>query len=550
MSTYSPSLRVELIDNGTQAGTWGNTTNDNFAYIFDAAIAGYVDVTTSVLNHVLTYNNGPVSDENLNQSIQASLRLDTSTGAAFNVFAPPVSKQYVIWNNSSSHAATIYNSSGLGNTTISGPGVTIAAGAKVLVFSTGAGFYEIQTSNVTGTVAIANGGTGQTTRQAAIDALVGTQVANRVLRSDGTNSTLAQVALGTDVSGMLPIASGGTGQSTAIAAFDALSPTTTKGDLIVNNGADNVRVAVGTNGYALTADSTAAAGVVWAELSTSIQEFTSSGTSTWTKPAGAKLVYVLAYGGGGGGGSGRRKSSASSTSLSGGGGGGAGGRTELWIPAVSLGSTETVTVGAGGAGGAAQTINDTDGLDGSNGTDTTFGSWLRARSGNLGTGGKAISGATPGVAGGALVESAAGSSFLYSGDGGQGNTQFPGAGQRGGYRPGGGGGGGGFLGVSSFYGGAAGGLGGSLHSTSTATSGGGGAAGAVSVNGGNGANATTYFVGGSGGGGGGASDTTAGAGGNGGYPGGGGAGGGGGSGVNSGAGGSGGNGYVRVVVFF
>ena len=160
MSTYSPSLRVELITSGDQAGQWGNTTNDNFAYIFDAAIAGYVDVTTSVLDHVLTYNNGPVSDENLNQSIQASLRLDTSTGAAFNVFAPPVSKQYVIWNNSSSHAATIYNSSGLGNTTISGPGVTIAAGAKVLVFSTGAGFYEIQASNVTGIVATANGGTG------------------------------------------------------------------------------------------------------------------------------------------------------------------------------------------------------------------------------------------------------------------------------------------------------------------------------------------------------------------------------------------------------
>jgi hypothetical protein len=499
MSTYSPSLRVELIDNGTQAGAWGNTTNDNFAYIFDAAIAGYVDVTTSVLDHVLTYNNGPVSDENLNQSIQASLRLDTSTGAAFNVFAPPVSKQYVIWNNSSSHAATIYNSSGLGNTTISGPGVTIAAGAKVLVFSTGAGFYEIQASNVTGTVAIANGGTGQ---------------------------------------------------STAIAAFDALSPTTTKGDLIVNNGADNVRVAVGTNGYALTADSTAAAGVVWAELSTSIQEFTSPGTFTWTKPAGAKLVYVLAYGGGGGGGSGRRKSSASAASISGGGGGGAGGRTELWIPAVSLGSTETVTVGAGGAGAAAQTTDDTDGLDGSNGTDTTFGSWLRARFGGLGYGGKAFSAALAGSSGGSLLESAAGGLFSYTGNGGQGNTQFPGAGQRGGYIPGGGGGGGGFLSVSLFYAGAEGGRGGAFQTTSTATSGGGGTAGTASGNGGNGANANTYFVGGSGGGGGGASNTTAGAGGNGGYPGGGGAGGGGGSGVNSGAGGSGGNGYVRVVVFF
>lgn len=66
-------------------------------------------------------------------------------------------------------------------------------------------------ANVTGTVAIANGGTGQTTRQAAINALAGTQTANRVLRSDGTNTTLSQVALATDVSGTLPVANGGTG---------------------------------------------------------------------------------------------------------------------------------------------------------------------------------------------------------------------------------------------------------------------------------------------------------------------------------------------------
>jgi len=61
----------------------------------------------------------------------------------------------------------------------------------------------------------------------------------------------------------LPITSGGTGQSTAVAAFDALAPTTTKGDIIVNNGTDNIRVAVGTNGKVLTADSGLASGVSW-----------------------------------------------------------------------------------------------------------------------------------------------------------------------------------------------------------------------------------------------------------------------------------------------
>jgi len=63
----------------------------------------------------------------------------------------------------------------------------------------------------------------------------------------------------------IAIANGGTGQTTQTAAFDALAPTTTKGDLIVHNGTDNIRVAVGaTNGHVLTVDSAEASGVKWA----------------------------------------------------------------------------------------------------------------------------------------------------------------------------------------------------------------------------------------------------------------------------------------------
>jgi hypothetical protein len=70
-----------------------------------------------------------------------------------------------------------------------------------------------------------------------------------------------------NVTGVVAIANGGTGQTTAVAAFDALSPTTTKGDLIVSNGTDNVRQAVGTDTYVLTADSTTATGIKWAASS-------------------------------------------------------------------------------------------------------------------------------------------------------------------------------------------------------------------------------------------------------------------------------------------
>lgn len=51
-------------------------------------------------------------------------------------------------------------------------------------------------ANVTGTVALANGGTGQTTAATAITALTGTQTAGRYLRSDGTNAALAAIVAG------------------------------------------------------------------------------------------------------------------------------------------------------------------------------------------------------------------------------------------------------------------------------------------------------------------------------------------------------------------
>jgi hypothetical protein len=62
----------------------------------------------------------------------------------------------------------------------------------------------------------------------------------------------------------LTIAQGGTGQVTASAAFTALSPLTTKGDLLASNGSSSTRLAVGTNGQVLVADSTAGLGVKWA----------------------------------------------------------------------------------------------------------------------------------------------------------------------------------------------------------------------------------------------------------------------------------------------
>jgi hypothetical protein len=152
-STYSTSLRAELIGPGDQAGAWGTTTNNNFNYIFDVAIAGYQAVTIATATYTLTSVSGPTSTASQNESVYAAIQFTGATGAT-TVFAPAVSKTYIIWNNSG-YAVTLYNT---GYTT----GPTIANGAKVLVFSTGTAFYAVSTQTVSGVATVATGGTGAT----------------------------------------------------------------------------------------------------------------------------------------------------------------------------------------------------------------------------------------------------------------------------------------------------------------------------------------------------------------------------------------------------
>jgi hypothetical protein len=64
---------------------------------------------------------------------------------------------------------------------------------------------------------------------------------------------------------------------------------TTKGDIYVHTGSANARLAAGTNGYHLQADSTAASGLVWAAVSgggaTAVHTFTNNTTTTYTGTA-------------------------------------------------------------------------------------------------------------------------------------------------------------------------------------------------------------------------------------------------------------------------
>jgi hypothetical protein len=95
-------------------------------------------------------------------------------------------------------------------------------------------------------------------------------------------------------------------------------------------------------------------------------------SSTWTKPAGLRAIFIVALGAGGGGGYAKPDSSQAAV----GGGGGAGERREGFFDANDLSATETITIGALGVGGVASSATAATA-----GGDTSFGSHITAKGG-------------------------------------------------------------------------------------------------------------------------------------------------------------------------
>jgi hypothetical protein len=143
---------------------------------------------------------------------------------------------------------------------ISSSGTNTFSGANTFSSTTnftGAATFANPPTFTTGSLPIASGGTGQITQQAALNALAGTQTASRVLRSDGTNTSLSQVVLTTDVTGALPVANGGTGAATftsgAILKGDGTSAVSAA-------SAADIVAAISTTAVALSTNSTNAIG--------------------------------------------------------------------------------------------------------------------------------------------------------------------------------------------------------------------------------------------------------------------------------------------------
>lgn len=214
-STFSSSLRTELIGNGEQAGTWGTTTNTNLGTVLEAAIAGYTSVTTSTAKQALTVANGAAD-----QARSAMLALNTSTGANFEVYAPPVSKLYAV-RNVSSYTVTLYNSTSVGNTTAAGLGVAIPAGRQLFLMTDGVDFRVLgviaDSANTPNTV-VERDGSGNFAAGTITATLTGNVTGNLTGNVTGNVSGTAL-----NVTGTVAVANGGTGATTAVGAKDNLA---------------------------------------------------------------------------------------------------------------------------------------------------------------------------------------------------------------------------------------------------------------------------------------------------------------------------------------
>ena len=218
-STYS-ALKIEPIGTGDQSGTWGTTTNTNLGTALEQAIVGKADITMSSTTITL-----PLTDTNALQDARAIyLNLTGSPGGAANLVVPAIQKPYIVKNG----ANAVVTVKVTGQT-----GVAVPVGATMWLYNNGTDVTNAITNLPSGATV---GGTAISTSTGTVTSVSGTGTVNGISLSGTVTSSgnltlggaLTGVNLGTQVTGTLPIANGGTGLTTLGTAGQAL---------VVNSGA-------------------------------------------------------------------------------------------------------------------------------------------------------------------------------------------------------------------------------------------------------------------------------------------------------------------------
>jgi len=145
--------------------------------------------------------------------------------------------------------------------TVGTTSITFIQFAAVQTYTAGTGL-----TLSTNQFSITNIGTAGTYGSASAVPVFVTNAQGQVTSVTNTNIAIAGSAVSgnitgnaANVTGTVAIANGGTGQTTASAAFNALSPITSTGDLILGNGTNSAtRLAIGASTYVLTSNGTTA----------------------------------------------------------------------------------------------------------------------------------------------------------------------------------------------------------------------------------------------------------------------------------------------------
>ena len=134
VSTYTDRYKLELMETGANASTWGTVTNTNLETI-DAFTAGYLAKSVAgSANVTLTTGNQNPSAESSNKVIEFTGAL---TGNIF-VFVPAVENEYIFFNNTSgSYTLTVAPTGHAAN------GAAISQGAHTIQYCKGDGMVDI-----------------------------------------------------------------------------------------------------------------------------------------------------------------------------------------------------------------------------------------------------------------------------------------------------------------------------------------------------------------------------------------------------------------------
>ena len=210
MATYVNNLRLKEITTGDEDGTWGTSTNTNLELITDGFSYGTKQMAADA-NETFTMPDATADDT---RSFYLKITSAVSLTATREVTLGPntVSKVWMIENaTSGSQIITIKQGSGAT--------VNIPNGSKVMVVTDGAGAgAAVLNANPSET------GTGTVTSVAGTGTVNGISLSGTVTTSGNITlgGALTGVDLTTQVTGVLPIANGGTNLSTLGTAGQAL----------------------------------------------------------------------------------------------------------------------------------------------------------------------------------------------------------------------------------------------------------------------------------------------------------------------------------------